>query len=176
MSTVIHEITTQDKLRLAANKKYDKFNSESITMLSTTPKNVQYTTAKISLNGSSSIEFNTTIGAKTFMDRGLVLEMNIPLTITRAANAVGVTNANYIETFFNSFADLAFRQYPFIQCLSNVEVSLNDTPISMISDMADCFEAVSNIMMKMKLMSSFKLRSLIDFILILITLINLNLF
>jgi hypothetical protein len=69
--------------------------------------------------------------------------MNIPLTITRAANAVGVTNANYIETFFNSFADLAFRQYPFIQCLSNVEVSLNDTPISMISDMADCFEAVS---------------------------------
>jgi hypothetical protein len=72
MSTVIHEITTQDKLRLAANKKYDKFNSESITMLSTTPKNVQYTTAKISLNGSSSIEFNTTIGAKTFMDRGII--------------------------------------------------------------------------------------------------------
>jgi hypothetical protein len=66
MTSVIHEVTTQDKLQLSANKKYDKFNSNTITILSTTPKNVQYTSAKIPLNGGTALEYNTTIGAKPF--------------------------------------------------------------------------------------------------------------
>jgi hypothetical protein len=143
MTSVIHEVTTQDKLQLSANKKYDKFNSNTITILSTTPKNVQYTSAKIPLNGGTALEYNTTIGAKTFLDRGLSLEMKVPLTITRAAAAAGVTTSDYISKLFGNFADLSLRQFPFYNVLSNMEVSLNDVPISMISDVSDCFEAIS---------------------------------
>jgi hypothetical protein len=69
--------------------------------------------------------------------------MKVPLTITRAAAAVGVTTSDYISKLFGNFADLSLRQFPFLQCLSNMEVSLNDVPISMISDVSDCFEAIS---------------------------------
>jgi hypothetical protein len=137
---VVQTTIIEDKLLLRPNKKFDKILANSTTVLANTPQSVTYTPATATANGNTNLSFDFAVGSKLFLDRGVHVEMRIPINLTRKAIT---TPATTVLEWANNFDNICWRQYGLIQGVQSIDLKFDSSSISTITDVSQNFEAIS---------------------------------
>lgn len=143
-SNVVDQKTEiSEKFQIQVNPKYDAYNlnPESITLLSNTANSVSYRTLEHTTNGGTSISFSPKIGSQLFMDRGVILRMDVPVTLTKATATL--LSANNYLMWAQNFEHLALRRHGLVNALSHIELSLNGSVVSSVNNISEVFHMVS---------------------------------
>jgi hypothetical protein len=140
---VVQKTELTEKFLIKPNKKFDILPSQGITELENTPVSVSYQTISHPTNGGQTVSFQTRIGETFFLDRGVILQQEIPVAITLAtAHASTIDASNYVEAC-GYFKNLALRQNGLIAGIENIELTLNENVVTNVTQVARAYEMSS---------------------------------
>jgi hypothetical protein len=83
MSTIIQKTEIEDQFQIAPNSKFDILPHRGVTLLENTAVSTQYARVTEKMNGAQSATLNYQIGERIFLDRGVFLEIDVPVVFTK---------------------------------------------------------------------------------------------
>jgi hypothetical protein len=88
------------------------------------------------MNGSTSATLTYQLGERLFLDRGVFLEVDVPVVLTKQGATVFPTipSAADYHTLSNGFRDIAFRQFGILSCLDQLSVQFNNNPVTTLTN------------------------------------------
>lgn len=110
-----------------ANENYDfKYRSNDIYPLENTADDIVYRQQAQDGMNLNALSFKLDVSSD-FMGRDINVVVDpIPLILTRAtAPSQDVDGSNYVNTFFNNYKDLAYKQFGFLNAVDSVTVNIN---------------------------------------------------
>ena len=143
MSTIIQKTEIEDRFQISPNSKFDILPHRGVTLLENTPKSVQYAKISETLNGAQTITLNYQIGERVFLDRGVFVEVDVPVKLTPTAAFGAPPDYDNYLTLAQKFKDIAFRQYGILSCVDQLNVQFNNQPVTSLTNVQRCFESTS---------------------------------
>ena len=143
MSTIIQKTEIEDQFQISPNPKFDVLPHKGITLLENTAVATKYAKVQEILNGAQTMNLTYQVGETLFLDRGVFLEVDVPVTLT-PTTAFGTvpTSSTYLAAA-NHFKEVAFRQYGILSCVDQLTVAFNNATVSSISNLQRSFEMTS---------------------------------
>jgi hypothetical protein len=96
------------------------------------------------MNGASSTTLTFQGSEQLFLDRGVFVEVDVPVVLTRKTALTGndPKATDYLSKS-NYFKDIAFRQYGILSCVDQINIQFNQNAVTNISNVFRCFEMTS---------------------------------
>lgn len=140
---VQQQTTLTERLQYQKNTKFDKYSLNGVNLIQNSANNVSYQTLSSNSGGGQNFNFFTKIGKSLFLDRGIYLNSEIPIKISLVDASVALATKDNYPTALNNFQNICLSQYGLLQAIENIEVKFNDQTIAMQSNLATCFNNVS---------------------------------
>ena len=140
MSTIVQKTEIEDKFQISPNSKFDILPHRGITLLENTAVSTQYAKVFEKMSGSNSATLTYQLGERLFLDRGVFLEVDVPLVLTPTTPFATAPVAADYHILAGGFRDIAFRQYGILSCLDQLSVQFNNNPVTTLTNIQRCME------------------------------------